>query len=353
MQSNRPLAESRKKISVAVSPETKVVPQRDRTPFHRKKTKLQLVLISLALCAVVPRATHATSGTLSASVSSISFGSVPVGSTISQAVLLKNTGEASLTLTSWTLSGTGFRVSGLAIPLSLTLAAGQSVSLSITYSPTTTSSVTGRLTLDSTATNTALAIALSGTGVTATRSIALSTSSLNFGNEMVGDSSTLAVAVKNTGNSTVTVSGVNVSGTGYSTSSGLAGATIAAGQTAELNVVFAPKATGSVSGTVSISSNATNSPSKVSVAGTGVSSTAHSVALSWGASSSSNIVGYYVYRSAISGGSYARLTSSPVNALKYTDGAVNAGATYYYAVTTVTTGGSESGYSGQVVATIP
>ena len=290
---------------------------------------------------------------MSASVSAVSFGSVPVGSMSSQAVLLKNTGTGALTLTGHSLSGAEFSETGLATPLSLKLAVGQTVSFTIAFAPTATGSVTGKLTLTSNASDSTLAIALSGTGVTATRSIALSASSLNFGNEIVGGTNTLTLGVKNTGNSSLTVSAGGVSGTGFSLSSGIAGTTIAAGQTAELNVVFAPKATGSVSGTVTISSNTTNSPNKAGVAGTGVSSAAHSVTLSWEASGSSNVIGYYVYRSATSGGSYTRLTSSAVTALKYTDGTVSGGETYYYTVTAVNSSGTQGGYSGQVSATIP
>jgi hypothetical protein len=196
-------------------------------------------------------------------------------------------------------------------------------------------------------------MALSGTGAAATRTISLGTSSLNFGNEIVGGSSTLQVAVKNTGNSSLTISIINISATGFSVTSGIIGTTIAAGQTAELNVVFAPKVTGSVNGTVSLVSNATNSPNSIAVAGTGVSSTSHSVALNWAASSSSGVVGYYVYRSTVSGSSYTRITSSVVNALKYADSTVSSGKTYYYVVTAVNSSGAESAHSAQVDAVIP
>ena len=128
---------------------------------------------------------------------------------------------------------------------------------------------------------------------------------------------------------------------------------MAAGQTAELNVAFAPKVTGSVSGTVSVVSSATNSPNGIAVSGTGVSNTSHSVSLSWNASSTSGVVGYYVYRSTVSGSSYTRLTSSAVGALKYTDGTVSTGKTYYYVVTAVGSGGTESAHSTQVNAIIP
>lgn len=297
--------------------------------------------------------TGVTPGTLTATPSSVNFGSVAVGNKNTQTIQLKNTGGSILTIFSETLSGAGFTVSGLANPLALTLTPGQTASFTIGYAPTTTGSVTGSVTLKSTATDSTLILALSGTGTSATRTLSLGTSSLNFGNEIVGASISLQVSVKNTGNSSLTVSQIGVAGTGFSVASGVAGTTIAAGQTAELSVVFAPKTTGSVSGTVTITSNASNSPSSISVAGTGVSNTAHSVTLNWVASSSSGVIGYYVYRSTTSGGSYTRLTTAAVNALKYTDGSVSAGETYYYVVTAVNSSGVQSGYSEQVSATIP
>ena len=295
--------------------------------------------------------TGVTPATVSATPSSVSFGTVVNGTTNSQTVQLKNTGGTSLTISSATVSGTGFTISGIAVPL--TLAASQTKSFTVAFGPTASGSVTGSVTIKSNASNPTYTLALSGTGGSATRTISLSTSSLNFGNEVVGGSIPLGVAVKNTGNSSLTISQIAVTGTGFSVLSGILGTTIAAGQTSELNVVFAPKATGSVTGKVTITSNATNSPNSVSVSGTGVSSTSHSVTLSWAASSSSGVVGYYVYRSTTSGSSYTRINSSALTTLKYTDGSVSAGETYYYVVTAVNSSGTESAKSAQVTAVVP
>lgn len=292
-------------------------------------------------------------GAVATTPSSVSFGTVANGTTNSQSVQLKNTGGgASVTISSATVSGTGFKLSGISLPL--TLAAAQTSNFTVGFNPTASGSVTGSVTIKSNATtNPTYTLALSGTGGSATRIISLGTTSLNFGSEVIGGSSPLQVAVKNSGNSSLTISAINVTGTGFSVTSGVVGTTVAAGQTAELNVVFAPKATGSVSGAVSLVSNATNSPNSLAVTGTGVSSTTRSVSLSWLASSSSGVAGYYVYRSTVSGSSYTRITSSALSALKYTDGSVTSGKTYYYVVTAVTSSGTESAHSGQVDAIIP
>ena len=80
---------------------------------------------------------------------------------------------------------------------------------------------------------------------------------------------------------------------------------------------------------------------------------AHTVSLSWAASTSGNIVGYNVYRSTTSGSSYALLTASPVTGLTYSDNSVAAGQTYYYVATSVDSSNNESPYSTQAQATVP
>ena len=286
---------------------------------------------------------------ISVTPSSIAFDSVATGTTNSQTVQIKNTGGQNLTISSVGNTSTSFKVSGLTTPV--TIAPSSTKQFTIAFSPTSSGPHSGTITLG---TNVSSAvITVSGTGGTATRTLSLSSSNLNFGNETVGGTSTLGVTLKNIGNSSLTVSSVSVSGTGFATSGGVNGITIAAGQSAQLNVTFSPKATGSVTGKVTLTSNAGNSPNTVSLAGAGVSSTAHSVALAWEASASSNVKGYYIYRSTKVPGQYARLNASVVTSLKYTDGSVSTGTTYYYVVTTVSNNGDESGYSAPVSAEIP
>jgi Domain of unknown function (DUF4082)/Domain of unknown function (DUF4091)/Abnormal spindle-like microcephaly-assoc'd, ASPM-SPD-2-Hydin/Immunoglobulin I-set domain len=97
-----------------------------------------------------------------------------------------------------------------------------------------------------------------------------SPASLSFGSIDTGATSTLGVTLTNSGNSSVTISGVSASGAGFSASNVSSGTTLAPGQTAALNVTFAPTSTGSVTGGVTVASNAANSPSTISMTGTGV-----------------------------------------------------------------------------------
>jgi hypothetical protein len=326
-----------------------------RALFRRPLLLLVAALLTTFLPGLLPDAAQAQ--TLTPTPASVSFGTVAVGTKNTQTIQVRNGGSASVTINSAAVGGNGLSVSGLTMPL--TLASGATHSFTLAFLPIVAGSVSGSVTLKNSS-GTALAkVTVSGTGGTPTRTLQISASSLNFGNETVGQSSTLGVTLVNTGNSSLTVSQVAVSGTGFSALSGVSGATLAAGQSAVLEIDFAPKAAGSVTGTVTVTSNASNSPGSLKVSGTGVAattstgSTVHSVALSWVASTSANIVGYYVYRSGTSGGSYSRINSSPTNATKYTDGSVTAGDTYYYVVTSVNSSGQESADSNQIKAVIP
>jgi hypothetical protein len=77
----------------------------------------------------------------------------------------------------------------------------------------------------------------------------------------------------------------------------------------------------------------------------------HTVGLTWTASTSSGVTAYNIYRSTSSGAGYNKIGST-TNVLSYSDVNVANGATYYYVVTAVSSGG-ESVFSNQAAATIP
>jgi hypothetical protein len=73
--------------------------------------------------------------------------------------------------------------------------------------------------------------------------------------------------------------------------------------------------------------------------------TCHPTILTWVASTASNLAGYNVYRSTVSGGTYTKLNVSLVSQTTFTDGTTQPGITYYYTVTAVDTSGNEGAYS--------
>jgi hypothetical protein len=98
---------------------------------------------------------------------------VNLNTTSTQSVLISSTGTAALTISSGSVAGTGFSISGLSFPT--TLNPGQSATLNIGFDPTTTGAKTGTVTLVSNASSGGTAtIALSGTGQSTTYAVDLS-----------------------------------------------------------------------------------------------------------------------------------------------------------------------------------
>jgi hypothetical protein len=186
----------------------------------------------------------------------------------------------------------------------------------------------------------------------ATALLNVSQTSLNFSNVNIGSNSILPVVLTNGGNSNVTISNVMISGAGYTAGGVQSGQILTPGQTATLNVTFTPAGTGLIPGSVTVTSNATNSPASITLSGTGVQPLSHSVTLTWTASTST-VSGYNVYRSTVSGGPYTKLNSTLIGATTYGDTTVQSGQTYFYVVTSVDSSAVESANSTEVSATIP
>jgi len=104
--------------------------------------------------------------------------------------------------------------------------------------------------------------------------------SLNFGNTTVGTSSSLPVTLTNSGNSAISISSVIIAGPGFGANGVSSGTILSPGQTASLNVTLAPAATGNLSGTLTIISDAANSPAVISLSGVGVPATVTSITVS-------------------------------------------------------------------------
>ena len=290
-------------------------------------------------------------GALTITPSTVNFGSVPLGVKVSQTEQLKNTGATNMTISGAQLAGgSQFKLCALSYPLSL--AAGQAVNCTLSFSPTATGSAAGSVTFTNNVSG-SVSLPMTATGVADTRTLSATPASLNFGNVTTGKSETLAVKLENTGNSSLMVSGVSASGVNLTTGGGISGATIAPGQSATLNVTFSPAKTETLTGSVTVTSNATNSPAKITVAGAGVAVSSYSVGLNWTASSSSGVLGYNVYRATQPGTTFSKLNASVVAGTSYVDTSVVASESYTYQVTAVTSQGEESSPSSPASATIP
>jgi len=98
---------------------------------------------------------------LSAVPAGISFGNVLVGSSTTQAVTLS--GSGTVTISQATVSGAGFSITGPSLPL--TLSVGQTATFNVTFAPAAGGGVSGNVAFVSNASDMPLNLPLSGTGL--------------------------------------------------------------------------------------------------------------------------------------------------------------------------------------------
>jgi hypothetical protein len=285
------------------------------------------------------------------SSASLNFGNDVVGTNSTQPLIITNTGTATLTISQVNKTGSAFSVSGYTLPLNVN--AGKQTTITIAFLPTSVGAAIGNISIVSNAPTSPTSVGLSGTGTAATLTLGISPPSLSFGNVTTSTSSAPQnVTITNTGNANVTFSQITLNGSAYAMTGGSAPVTISPSQNLVLTIRFSPTVTGSISGSISMASNASGSPATVSLSGTGVTAVQHSVALTWNASTST-VSGYNVYRGTVSGGPYTKINSSLLAILSYADSTVQSGTTYYYVTTAVDSGGDESVYSTGASGTIP
>lgn len=291
--------------------------------------------------------TGAASGQLTASPASLAFGSVQSGQSATLTDSLINTGAASVTISQATVTGTGFSVSGLNLPLVLN--PGASVTFTTMFAPPSAMNATGAITVSSNASNSMVTVALSGTG-TAQGQLIIAPTAVNFGNTNVGSTVSQTSSISATGAS-VTVSSANLNSNEFSVSGISLPMTIPAGQSVPVTMTFSPQTSGTANAVLSVTSNAANNAAQ-NLSGNGVTPPQHSVSLSW-TDTNSGVAGYNVYRGSTSGGPYAQINSGLDATTSYNDTAVVAGQTYYYVATAVDGSGAESGYSNEAQGAIP
>jgi hypothetical protein len=127
---------------------------------------------SETICNAVTTASAAATLLLNSSASSLNFGNVNVSSSSAQNITMTNAGNSSVTIAQVMVAGAGFNSTGAS---GMTLAAGQTTTLTSTFAPSASGAATGKITVSSNATNSPASVTLSGMGVTATaHTVALS-----------------------------------------------------------------------------------------------------------------------------------------------------------------------------------
>ena len=198
------------------------------------------------------------------SSTSLNFGSQPVGVRSSAIVeTVTNRQTVALNILGISAGGDFNQTNTCQQPL----APNGTCTISVFFTPSTTGTRTGTLTVTDDASNSPQTAALTGTG--ATSAISLSPSSLAFGNQVLNTSSAVQkITVTNTGAINLTVNSVAASG-GYSETDSCSSVTLTPGQNCTINVTFSPMVTGSISGAVTVNDTGTGAPHVITLTGSG------------------------------------------------------------------------------------
>jgi hypothetical protein len=297
--------------------------------------------------------TTTASGGFAVTPTILFIGNVNVGSSTTQTITMSNPGSANTVVSAATVSGSGLSIVSPAFPL--TLSPGTTQAVVIQFAPQDTGSVTGVITFTSNAASSpVVSVVASANGSSPVTSVVAYPTTLNFGGVPIGLTYAGNVVLYNTGNTSVTVYSPSISGAGFAISGAGYPFTLPVNGTMAFTITFTPPAAGTSTGTLAFNTSAATQPS-LTLTGTGVFTTQHTATLSW-SPSSSQVIGYNVYRSTTSGSGYQLLSfvsSTSSTPTSFVDSNVTSGQTYYWVVTAVNASGGESTYSNQAAATIP
>ena len=204
------------------------------------------------------------------SPSTLDFGSLPVGalSPSAQQVELKNTGNAQLTGLSISIAGTNPADFLQSNYCGSTLNAGASCWITVRFRPQAADSRSAALTATSSAGTSTASLTGAGQGAGAT----LSPASISFADQTTGGTGAAqTVTLTSSGTSALDIYSIATSG-----DFGVVGhnctvnpAYMPVGQSCTISISFTPTTGGSRTGALTITTNASNSPHKVSLSGTG------------------------------------------------------------------------------------
>jgi hypothetical protein len=222
--------------------------------------------------------TGTTYPAVSLTPSSLTFASQDAGtSSPPQAVTLKNTGGASLSISS--IAPTGHDADDFTETNNCgsSVAAGASCVINVVFSPASKGTLTASIKITDNATPATQTVSLTATGTQPGGSV--SPGSLSFGSQVWKvTTATQTVTLANTGTATLDISDVTIEGSnpGDFAETKTCGSTLAAGLSCTISVTFTPKETGARTASLSVTDNAPNSPQTVNFNGTGATSVSYS-----------------------------------------------------------------------------
>jgi len=175
---------------------------------------------------------------------------VRVGTQAQRSIRLFSTGSAPLGVGAISASGAFFSQANDCPP---SLAVGTSCVIIVTYAPTAAGTHSGQLTVHANASPAATTVSLVGNAVASLPAVLSVASPVDFGQQIINTLARQTVDLNNTGEQALEVSGITVAGAGFRLEGGCA--SIPAGGTCRIVVVFEPVSIGIFTGVMRIASN--------------------------------------------------------------------------------------------------
>ena len=198
---------------------------------------------------------------------SVSFIATPLGTTNTQQVTVTNHAAIALDISGYSASGDFAVQGGNTSPCGGLLGAGKQCTILVNFSPATTGTIHGVLTISSNGSVKTQVINLTGVG---TLPVTVSPTSLSFSSLQQGTSASRTVTLTNHLKTTLSITDVTVSGD-YATTFGIppfCGNSLAASASCTIGVTFSPLArTGTITGALTVTSSASSSPLVVPLTG--------------------------------------------------------------------------------------
>ena len=198
---------------------------------------------------------------------SLVFANQAVGTTsASQPVALLNTSGQTLSITSIEATADFQQTNNCGTGL----ATGARCTINVVFAPLSTGTLSGAVLITDNAAGSPQVVFLSGTGTAGGTTVTLSPTALSFGNQAINTTSAAkTVTLTNTGSASLIIDSIAASAD-FTVSSTTCGATLAAKAKCTVSVTFTPPALGAVTGSLTFTDSATNSPQTVALSGTGI-----------------------------------------------------------------------------------
>ncbi len=212
------------------------------------------------------------------SAASLTFPSTTVNTSAPvQPVTLTNTGNAPLTITNIAAVSGNNQFTQTNNCTAAAIAVNASCTVNVTFSPTSTGTLTANVLITDNASPTTQSIALTGTAVAGpTPAVTLAPASLTFPATQVASTSPAQTAMlTNSGTAALSITGITASAGFAQTNT--CPASLAANATCTITVTTTPAAVGAYTGSITLADNAANSPQTIALTGTGAAFSAPTI----------------------------------------------------------------------------